>query len=308
MMQQGTCPIWRIECTLDNSHGYSLIIDSPRAGGRYWIDLASAQRLSSDTSEINSRHRAVLSTWILSQHDQGFSLPYVTEELVGLVQNGELRPLTPYERADRLLVRLASMKTMGEQFNLAAAVAQEFVLVATESIDNTDCLLLLEHLSESGLVDVQRGLITLRGHQRASELETSSTDSKQAFIAMWFDESMNKVRSIIERAVRASEYIPFIVDVAHFDTRICDKIEAEIRRSRFMVADFTHGNDGARGSVYFEAGLAKGLNIPVIWTCRDDQMKEVHFDTNQYPHILWTMDDLAGFGDHLRDRITNLLS
>jgi hypothetical protein len=62
------------------------------------------------------------------------------------------------------------------------------------------------------------------------------------------------------------------------------------------VADFTTGiiGDGEhrtavpRGGVYFEAGFAQGLGIPVIWTCRSDQISHVHFDTRQFNHILWT--------------------
>ena len=49
----------------------------------------------------------------------------------------------------------------------------------------------------------------------------------------------------------------------------------------------------ARGGVYFEAGFALGLSIPVIWTCREDMIKHVHFDTRQFNHIVWTdADDL----------------
>ena len=45
--------------------------------------------------------------------------------------------------------------------------------------------------------------------------------------------------------------------------KIDDEIIGEIRRSRFLVADFTHGDKGARGSVYYEAGFAYGLGLPV---------------------------------------------
>lgn len=62
---------------------------------------------------------------------------------------------------------------------------------------------------------------------------------------------------------------------------------AEIRRSRFLVADFTHGAEGARGGVYYEAGFAQGLGLPVIFTVREDMIGAVHFDTRQYPHVLW---------------------
>ena len=53
-------------------------------------------------------------------------------------------------------------------------------------------------------------------------------------------------------------YKPYLVDEDEHIDKIDDKIIAEIRRSRFIVADFTHGEKGARGGVYFEAGFALG--------------------------------------------------
>jgi hypothetical protein len=69
--------------------------------------------------------------------------------------------------------------------------------------------------------------------------------------------------------------------------KIDDEIVAEIRRSRFIVADFTSEIDKPRGGVYFEARFAFGLNKPVIWTCREDLISSVHFDTRQFNHITW---------------------
>ena len=73
----------------------------------------------------------------------------------------------------------------------------------------------------------------------------------------------------------------------------------------FVVADFTQGDDGARGGVYFEAGLAMGRDIPVFFTCRKDCMKSVHFDTRQYNHIVWT--DVRQLRKELSDRISALV-
>ncbi len=71
--------------------------------------------------------------------------------------------------------------------------------------------------------------------------------------------------------------------------KIDDLIIAEIRKSGLLVADFTK----QRGGVYFEAGFAMGLGIPVIWTCRSDDVEKLNFDTRQYNHIIWTdADDL----------------
>ena len=78
-----------------------------------------------------------------------------------------------------------------------------------------------------------------------------------------------------------------------------DEILAEIRKSRFVVADFTCCKQCAvcetckktgrkisiPGSVYYETGFARGLGIPVIHIVRGDGMDDVHFDTNSINHI-----------------------
>ena len=63
-----------------------------------------------------------------------------------------------------------------------------------------------------------------------------------------------------------------------------------------MVADFTYGDDGERGGVYYEAGFAHGLNIPVFFTCQKGFLEKIHFDTRQYNHIEWR--DLKICGKH----------
>jgi len=49
--------------------------------------------------------------------------------------------------------------------------------------------------------------------------------------------------------------------------------------------------------VYFEAGFARGLNIPVIHTCKEPEFERAHFDTQQLPHLLWS--NPAGLRDKL---------
>ncbi|MFC1886373.1 hypothetical protein ACFLZM_04890, partial [Thermodesulfobacteriota bacterium] len=71
-----------------------------------------------------------------------------------------------------------------------------------------------------------------------------------------------------------------------FNGKIDDEIIAQIRRSRFIVADFT----GHRGGVYYEAGFAKGLGLEVIWTCNKNDIDKLHFDIRQYNCIDWDWD------------------
>jgi nucleoside 2-deoxyribosyltransferase len=126
--------------------------------------------------------------------------------------------------------------------------------------------------------------LTLNGWKRISELRESSAKANQAFVAMWFAREMDAVWSNgIKPALEQTSYIPLRIDRAEHNDKIDDRIIAEIRKSGLLIADFT----GHRGGVYFEAGFALGLSIPVIWTCRDTDIESTHFDTRQYNHIVW---------------------
>jgi hypothetical protein len=126
--------------------------------------------------------------------------------------------------------------------------------------------------------------------------------SGQAFVAMWFTKKLNSVYSQgIKPAIRAAGYRPMIIRMKEHANKIDDEIISEIRKSTFLVADFT----GHRGGVYFEAGIAMGLGVPVIWTCHKDEIDKLHFDIRQYNCIDWTKPyDLAR---RLKTRITRVL-
>ena len=111
----------------------------------------------------------------------------------------------------------------------------------------------------------------------------------------------------IEPAIRDAGYQPVRIDRKPDVNKIDDDIIAEIRRSRFLVADFTHGKDGARGGVYYEAGFASGLEIPVIHTCREDAIDQIHFDTRQYHHTTWSRSEMEKLREDLKNRILALI-
>ena len=89
----------------------------------------------------------------------------------------------------------------------------------------------------------------------------------------------------LKPALEEMDYKPVWMKVIEHNGKIDDRIIAEIRRSGLVISDFT----GNRGGVYYEAGFAQGLGIPVIWMCKNDpeELKNLHFDTRQYNHILW---------------------
>ena len=69
---------------------------------------------------------------------------------------------------------------------------------------------------------------------------------------------------------------------------IIDNImRVRIRDAKFVIADLTHGNNGA----YWEAGYAEGLGKPVIYICEKKKFESndgTHFDTNHCTTVIWS--------------------
>ena len=148
-----------------------------------------------------------------------------------------------------------------------------------------------------GFYDIQ---ITPKGYKFLDSLRHTNADSQIGFCAMWFDESVLPLwTNGIEPAVKNAGYDAKRIDTDHHNNRIDDEIIAMIRRSKFIVADFT----GQRGGVYFEAGFALGLGLQVIWTCKKSDLKDVHFDNRQYNFVTWEEDKLDEFKVALQNRI-----
>jgi hypothetical protein len=117
-----------------------------------------------------------------------------------------------------------------------------------------------------GTYMIPRFTIEAKGWERLQDLQKGSSVSDQAFVAMWFDPQMDAFYdNAIQPAIETCGFRPSIIRLK-------------------VVADFS----GNRGGVYYEAGFAHGLGLPVIWTVRSDFLSEVHFDTRQYNHIVYT--------------------
>jgi hypothetical protein len=125
-------------------------------------------------------------------------------------------------------------------------------------------------------------------------------DSTYCFVAMAFDNELNTTyTNAIEPAIIKTGFTPLRVDKVHIQTdrTINDEIIAGIKKSKFVIADFTNHKNG----VYFEAGYALGRGQRVIYTCREDEMNKAHFDIRNYQHIVWT--DIDDFREKLINKI-----
>ncbi|MDE0678993.1 MAG: hypothetical protein OXI11_02095 [Gammaproteobacteria bacterium] len=308
---QPRCPIWRSIASTCGIQGDGEYFESPRAGGRYFI-FRRATAVLEDQERYSDRFRARLTSWLVEQRRLGNDCPHITLSTLEEAEN--LRDLTVDRRAD-LLLQYIGLNTphIGDYFRFWPRDIFCVAMAWSESAYNTEVSYLLNYLTDKnwlkadplGEHDTQY-LLTVEGYARLAELGNTVRESSQAFVAMWFDPSMESVwRDGMKPAIEDAGYEPLRIDLKPHANKIDDEIIAEIRRSRFIVADFTHGEEGARGSVYYEAGFAHGLNIPVIFTCRRDMFDNIHFDTRQYLHIVWEKpEDLR---QQLAPRVSALL-
>lgn len=112
--------------------------------------------------------------------------------------------------------------------------------------------------------------LSANGWNITNSLEKRNKESNRGFIAIWFDDSMNESIDAIVAAIVDCNFKPICIRDEHFSEKIMDKALGEIRKSRFVVVDLT----GSRGSVFFEAGFAHGLDIETIYVYREQDREE----------------------------------
>ena len=335
-MAESKCPIWPDEtnqtCTITEVPDGSIVVNgSIRAGGKYEISTSAHSLVASLAPEERSR----LTTLLVDQRTNGKERPTVGEQEIERAKRRNNLPV--HERASRLLKCLAERSQRGgeiiefpevnEVFHTKVlddilAKDQEIYLSAlaeSETLGNDEMYFLTDYLAAQGWIikgrEIRSGatiwnavngtylcFVTVPGYHQVEQLQAEKQTS-QCFVAMWFDRSMDEAYDYgIEPAVEQAGYTPMRIDRKEdLIDKIDDAIIAEIRRSRFLIADFTHGEQGARGGVYYEAGFAQGIGIPVIFLCQNDRMEDVHFDTRQFFHIVW--DSPGDLKEKLYNRI-----
>jgi hypothetical protein len=144
--------------------------------------------------------------------------------------------------------------------------------------------------------------VTPTGWKAARGGSSTRATSQTAFVAMSFSAAMRPTFDHgIKLAIQRAGFRPVRTDADIDIGRIDARIISEIRRARFVVADVTEQRQG----VYFEAGFAIGIDVPVFWCVRQDDLPNVHFDTRQYNHLVWTSPEQLALD--LESRITAVI-
>lgn len=283
------CLIWGTPAEVGYLVNDRYWVKSTRAGGRYKI-TGSAQAMINN-GHLDEAGKAKLTTVLIDHRREREDAPMVDSTLLEGVK--EARALPPATRADRLLRYIATIESSspGHPVRLGYPIVPG-ALAHSESWNDGQIDTLVQHLEAKRWLSLEKDLdefqctVTVSGHDHLAEAEEPK--GREAFVAMWFDTSMNDAyRNGIEPGIRDAGFVSMRIDEKKDANRIDDDIIDAIKESRFVVADMTHGRDGVRGSVYFEAGFARGCGLKVIYCCRRDCFGGLPFDTRQYHHIAW---------------------
>ncbi len=288
------CPIWP-EHTTAETHALPGASGGLKSANLYRCptcgEFEMSWQASVTTPRMEDQVRWALSWATRNASEQGTRLRLLTDDVQRTIES-VTEPRNPLAKIDLLIKLLGSRaRALGERAPFDPATDWPLILArgAGEAVQ-----VLRGHAFPGGGV-----ALTLKAWERLAELGGESRPrSTKVFVAMWFDRTMNAVYDQgFHRALYALGYDPIRVDREQYLGKVDDFIIAGIRESALLVADFT----GHRGGVYYEAGFAHGLGLPVVFTCREDQIREAHFDTRQYNHITWTTP--ADLAEKLRARI-----
>ena len=283
------CPICRLgDMPVEESDGGNRLNVRCRRCGQFEITRGAAQWV------INHNFGSQLAAWIRNRNE----LSNVQPEIVRPNVEDIVSEMPKYSVSDKQRILLLALERRtalpGDEVELVFDM--DFPLAWASSAN--EFAYLLSALVDRHLIDGPERfnnpwcsfVISPSGWDALDEMIRTSRDSSQAFVAMSFAKELIPVwRNGIKPALERAKYRAYRVDDDVHIGRIDAKIMTEIKNSRFVVADVTDQRPG----VYFEAGYAMGLGLPVLWSVREDDLQNVHFDTRQYNHIVWrAADDL----------------
>lgn len=121
------------------------------------------------------------------------------------------------------------------------------------------------------------------------------TKRNQIFVAMMFsDETASTYEQVYKPVIQSLNHSAMRIDEKQFNGSIIGEITAEITDSIALIADLT----GNRGGVYYEAGIARGLQlcnhpIKLVLTCKRSffDNERVHFDVSGDNIVLYENND-----------------
>ncbi len=305
-----TCPI-----CLTSGAGVSI---TPWSGGSETFDLDCPNcgpHLLSATADVvlgRQLHGATLATARVAHavHKMPRATLVTSAMVLRLAEQTDLPG--PSERIDNVVLHLGRAVEPGlpvevAAVHLRATIGTVSAKSAQWALQQAQALGFVEGLAPDMTTrSPQQATLTAAGWRRHDELMRSAEGSRHAFMAMKFNDAELDTLFLehLRPAIGATGFELRRNDGAHKTAGSIDnRMRVEIRTSRFVVCDLTHGNQGA----YWEAGFAEGLGRPVFYLCRRDVFEDPvhgpHFDVANQAFVVWDPADPAPAMRELKDMI-----
>ena len=230
---------------------------------------------------------------------------------------------TPPEQLENLIYFLGESNYSDPGKQLDALTEDHISIIGVKSFNSIGYI--VESAQDKGLISafvtstggaspnfikIVRIRLTMDGWSFYLNLKKGKAESRQAFMAMKFGDSVldSMYLNHFKTAVKDTGFELKRLDEEQPAGLIDDYLRVEIRKSKFLIADLTHHNNGA----YWEAGYAEGLGKKVIYTCRkdifDDKENTTHFDANHHLTVVWEQDKLEDAAKRLKATIRATLT
>jgi hypothetical protein len=293
------CPVCAdASCRSHLDREQRVVFECPRCGS-FTMTVAFAAKLPAlvDGGTID---RSALSHYIrLAQPSDNTPAVLLEGEIGTLAQ--QLRPLTPGEQRDRLILWLGDNQSTPGQFvqsrkkPLSAVVGCHVTALAAAEpeldwlVNQMKPLGYFDtHFSNQPTIVALR--LTLRGWELYGELDRSRLSSRQALVAIApGDPAVARLVEECFRPVAAQAGFELAAPSGLRAGGGEDGLRQAIRASAFLVADLTDDSPG----VLYAAGFAEGVGRPVFYTCEHTR------GPADAAALRWQADDLAGAGREL---------
>lgn len=296
------CPICNAKSKYHLQENSLYQIECPQCG-HYYIDTQTSSRIK---SYLNKQDYYKLSSWIKEQNIENYSnkIPLIDEDRFQKILKMKNKRII--EKFDRMILYLSKYKQN--------STINKEIIVRCWMKDKNEFEILYKKAISKGYIESDEKIVkshkmplfTNFTYDGLEYLESIELDPNKhldgIFVAYNFTDEMHKifetnVKDVIEEL--GFKYVKVDQNTTKHDEKITDEIISKLKSARTIIADFTNNST----NVYFEAGYAMGLKIPVVWTCKDGH--QFSFDTAQFPHIIWK--DGKDLGRKVKERLEAIL-
>jgi hypothetical protein len=185
-------------------------------------------------------------------------------------------PQNPSQKIDKLLSNLEKMSagSYGHLFQLNFET--DYPLAYARDV--AEFSFLLSAMNEKGLFDMTSKSnvgwhfrLSIDAWERIEENKNKRIKLYQGFVACWFADKHDLFRKAIERGIKNAGYEPLSIKEKNYPETVLSKALGEIRKSRFVVIDFT----GQRDTVFVEFGFALGQGLETILVINKNDWKNL---------------------------------